>query len=391
MHILLGKFTSVPDHGPDLRANLKLYQPRAVIGVSSTLPCHPHLSDINESQDELRHRFRVINLRSKSKGGEGAVASSRRHDGNAFNCTWSKTTPTFRVCVHSKERDKYISAALLSSGIWEPFVTIIFQQALTLHPDAAVIDIGANIGYYTLLAAAMGHPVLAVEPQRENLRRLAEAARPRMRNWQNSKNGSSEAGIGSWAAGRILLLANAVSDGHRNVSLTTSPDNQGEVRVVEECESPLWSLPGRLTGWWRRRRDKPRTDRGHAGAQPECDVITLTMDDLLLAVPSGKVIIKVDIEGYECRALATARKFFSILQVPYILMEWRQMRQRQHHQHTDCTPPQILHLARFLANRGYMPHEVRSGVALDPGQASTWMVGDVYWRAAGQRLLTPAW
>ena len=39
-----------------------------------------------------------------------------------------------------------------------------FQNILYSDPDLGFIDIGANIGLYSLVALAIGHTVLAVEP-----------------------------------------------------------------------------------------------------------------------------------------------------------------------------------------------------------------------------------
>ena len=48
-------------------------------------------------------------------------------------------------------------------------------QLLELN-DTDVIDIGANIGVYSLLAAKLGRNVIAVEPLYENLNRMHKAA-----------------------------------------------------------------------------------------------------------------------------------------------------------------------------------------------------------------------
>ena len=42
--------------------------------------------------------------------------------------------------------------------------------------DEQVLDIGANIGYYTLLAAKLGQQVVAVEPVLDSIQRLHHAA-----------------------------------------------------------------------------------------------------------------------------------------------------------------------------------------------------------------------
>lgn len=61
--------------------------------------------------------------------------------------------------------DDLIGRVLAISGVWEPNVTAAFERAV--DPGDVVLDIGAHIGYYTLLAARLvgseGH-VHAFEP-----------------------------------------------------------------------------------------------------------------------------------------------------------------------------------------------------------------------------------
>lgn len=95
-------------------------------------------------------------------------------------------------------------------------------------------------------------------------------------------------------------------------------------------------------------------------------------------------------EGYECRALATASRFFAAINVPYVFMEWRQMRERQHIADSACKTEQIRTLGNFFSDRGYVPHEIRSGIQLNPYGAVNWIVGDIYWRNKHQDMLVPS-
>ena len=307
LHIFLCTYSSVPHHDLDLEANIRAYKSWTQAGPNSSSSSSRHHgpTQLFPAPVGLPKWFRPVDSTLFKHATSG--------DRAPFNCTKSRSSPAFRICVHRKENDKYISAALLSSGVWEPFVTRVYQHALTLHPDAAVVDVGANIGYYTLLAAAMGHSVVAVEPQHENLRRLAEAARapeygssgdgdtstivfPSVGEGKTDADSIPRGEIGR-NTGRILLLANAVSDGHKNVSLTTSADNQGGVRVIEDCGNTGWFL-ARVLGWERLYRYE-RSRNKHGNSQQDCRVTTITMDDLLRVLPSSKVVIKVDIGGYE--------------------------------------------------------------------------------------------
>jgi FkbM family methyltransferase len=71
-------------------------------------------------------------------------------------------------------QDKYkwtddITAELLFKGTWEPYTTEVFKQIL--REEMVAVDIGANIGYYSLLAASLvgaKGKVYAFEPEPQN-------------------------------------------------------------------------------------------------------------------------------------------------------------------------------------------------------------------------------
>jgi len=56
--------------------------------------------------------------------------------------------------------------------VYESGITEFFRKNLTA--GTLVIDVGANVGYYTLLAAACGAHVISCEPEKNNYRRLIQ-------------------------------------------------------------------------------------------------------------------------------------------------------------------------------------------------------------------------
>jgi FkbM family methyltransferase len=101
-------------------------------------------------------------------------------------------------------------------GKYEPGVTEIFSRYV--KPGMSVVDIGANIGYFTMLAASLvelSGRVAAVEPNPENIK-LLEASR--------RVNGFDQTLVIQAAAGRQTgLLALNVS--HSNGMTAELPDN----------------------------------------------------------------------------------------------------------------------------------------------------------------------
>jgi FkbM family methyltransferase len=79
-----------------------------------------------------------------------------------------------RLRVHSAT-DLHISRQIREQGIWEPYESSLVQQYL--QPGDVFLDAGANIGYFTVLAAACvgerGH-VYAFEPEPRNFRLLQD-------------------------------------------------------------------------------------------------------------------------------------------------------------------------------------------------------------------------
>jgi FkbM family methyltransferase len=69
-------------------------------------------------------------------------------------------------------QDKYIGRPLLVKGSYEQRISETFAKYL--QPDSCVIDIGANIGYYSLLAASRcpQGKVLSFEPDKQNFQLL---------------------------------------------------------------------------------------------------------------------------------------------------------------------------------------------------------------------------
>ncbi|MBI4232835.1 MAG: FkbM family methyltransferase [Chloroflexi bacterium] len=145
--------------------------------------------------------------------------------------------------------------AQLAGDTYEPGVTRVFEKLL--GPGMVVVDVGAHVGYYTLLAARKVGPsgrVYAFEPEPANYR---------------------------------LLLENITLNGYRNVTAeqVAVSDNVGTATLyVDRLFSKNHSLV----------RSGPRGD------EATISVATITLDDFLERQGSPQVhLIKMDIDGNE--------------------------------------------------------------------------------------------
>jgi hypothetical protein len=96
------------------------------------------------------------------------------HPQQEYKTVVAKGLPvTFSVAIHEPRTDVFVSAAIAGGKIWDPSVVRILIAALKHTPHGTFVDCGANIGYFTLIAARMGHSVVAFEAARDSADRLA--------------------------------------------------------------------------------------------------------------------------------------------------------------------------------------------------------------------------
>jgi FkbM family methyltransferase len=120
------------------------------------------------------------------------------------------------MLLHPLEVDNVLSAALLRSRIWEPFETELFKEIL--EPGMIVADVGANIGYHTLLAAKLVKPngrVYAFEPSPDNYQLLVKNI---------NLNGYSS---------YVIPINKAVDSTPGELKLFLSPENRGDHRSFD--------------------------------------------------------------------------------------------------------------------------------------------------------------
>ena len=134
----------------------------------------------------------------------------------------------FPFFVHDRA-DKYISSRIVRKGVWEPFESRILLGLL--RGGDQIIDVGANIGWYTVSAARrvgeQGH-VFAFEPDEHNFELLSANVNEGVLRWVT---------IEKAALGRASGAA----------TIQHSIDNQGDHRVRNFAEREVTaSLPARV-------------------------------------------------------------------------------------------------------------------------------------------------
>lgn len=126
--------------------------------------------------------------------------------------------------IYLRESDAAVGRGV-KSGAYEPHVTNIFRQYV--KPGMHILDIGANIGYFTMLAASLvksSGSVTAIEPNPENAK-LMELSR--------RANKFDQVTIVQAGAGRalgLLVLNTAYSNGVTS-DLSVDPSQLAQRRM----------------------------------------------------------------------------------------------------------------------------------------------------------------
>ena len=76
------------------------------------------------------------------------------------------------ICIYNIAVDKWISGRIHNEGGWEKNEVGAVLKWVEDDPDMGFIDIGANVGMYTLTLATAGHQVVSLEPGVQHLMRV---------------------------------------------------------------------------------------------------------------------------------------------------------------------------------------------------------------------------
>jgi FkbM family methyltransferase len=198
-------------------------------------------------------------------------------------------------------RDSLLAPWLLMDGLWEAHVTGWLHDVL--GPGQVFVDVGANIGYFTLLGARLvgrAGRVVAVE---------------------------AHAGLFE------LLRRNVVMNGHRDV-VTLSPraawSESARLKFHQRVNYAANSSLGAVA-------TNDLTDLGDS--EEVVEVEAAPMDEILAGVERVDVM-KVDVEGAEVHAFAGLRRTISANPDITIIFEWSPEQLRQ----VGSEPAQLVEL-----------------------------------------------
>jgi len=238
-------------------------------------------------------------------------------------CVSLSAFPPNKMCIKPIHTDVHVSGLIKSQGGWETDIVRNVVRVLNKYLDAVLLDIGCNIGMYTVVAAGMQRQVIAVDADPRNLAYLRTSL-----DLNNSTN-------------NVRILYNAVSNEKVTLyPMIPDPSNEGAVHMYTEQRLQAENLKATL---------------------PPVD--SITMAEILATIKAEQVILKIDIEGYECKALPEEIIMGSSgKRIPFIFLEWGQLAPAGR---LFETCPEYNQWKAIFHTAGYIPHSPGS---LEPVQ-----------------------
>lgn len=214
------------------------------------------------------------------------------------------------IYIYDPRKDIWVSKHIIRYGSWEGKHINLIVSLLQQAPDLQFVDIGSNVGVFTLAVALLGRRVLAVDALAMNIMRLCSSV------------------IEGNFTDRVQIVYNAFSDVYETVSLGMDENNVGGTFVAKDKNT-----------------NKVKGSRvvGNYGT-----VQTIRLNDVL-SLPKfdfRKVILKIDVEGYENRVFKGGETFFDKVDVQAVLMEWQWLK-------TGSAGQEIIN---FMLRKNMEPH-----------------------------------
>jgi len=211
------------------------------------------------------------------------------------------TKPPFYISLHNETIDHVRWGTIMKKGYYyETAMYDAMHEALDPFKDnpreTIVLDVGGNIGWFTLIAASLGHSVITFEPNRMNNLHTCESLR--MNGWLREDKRNDlvelyEAGVG---------------------------DKHGE--VLELYDFPGKMNPGKATF------SKARVGKGRkVGSIDMLSLDVIAEEKGWFQSRPNIAFVKVDVEGFELNVLRGASKMIAERLINNVVFEYKQERE----------------------------------------------------------------
>jgi FkbM family methyltransferase len=193
--------------------------------------------------------------------------------------------PSFFINTHNpKTQDIYISGTVHAhTHPWDVFIWDLMSRILISHDkndNKVVLDVGANIGYFSLMAASLGCKVISIEPMSRNVAKLISSIK---------KNKMQE---------YITVYQNVAAPISKGMVFLTETHQQnqgnGKITVKDLSKTQIYDSYG--------------IDY----------VYNIALSDV---VDSDVYFMKIDVEGFETFVLDGCYKLLCKNKIPFITME----------------------------------------------------------------------
>ena len=206
----------------------------------------------------------------------------------------TKTDPKFRISLHNKEFDPNRWCIYENGQYYETKLTELIQGTLRKNPNAVFLDVGGNIGWFSLLALAERREVVAFEPHPLNYLRFCQSV---------VENG--------WEDRKLSFFPYGVGDIHGDV-LTLSPKD------------------GLNPGGFSFKDNTNIRQHGEGTDNSNLNVTIVTLD----AIAEGNqwfekdneaviAFMKMDVEGFEANVLRGATRLLEAKKISLIELEYK--------------------------------------------------------------------
>lgn len=258
-----------------------------------------------------------------------AWSSSLEVDCNSFSDdpageTYKETStePSFTMNLHPPSRDD-VSRSIWEVGCWECDHIKAVQKALSHYHNSYFLDIGGNIGMWSLSAAAAHYQTITIEALPDNYRRFClSVSRNKFHN-------------------RTHLLNIAATEKPATFGFDIHRGNFGGTNVVPIDESKATN-----------NLDDTKIVQG------------VPIDSLNLPT-NQPVVLKLDVEGHELSVLSGATQFLNNANIVYAMMELRP---------GLGNDPKWKSIFKVLHSKGLRPYRINyeDETALDINRLNEW-------------------